>query len=324
MMDFKLFHENQTSIPWENALNQRIILTEMYPALAEVGIMCFGHYSNKVIQPKLARGHHGPCYEIHYIEAGAQPFYTYPDPETPEEEAELHWIHGGDISVTAPYEYHSTGAQPQQRGSVYWIQLDSLCPNLLGQSPACVALLKKALARLNCHVLHITKGAAGRLIEAFELLQAMDEERLCRACSLLSLFVFEIADCAARHGAEAAQERASSQRAQEAVSFIKDNLFAPNLDLALVAEHMHYSRTYAATFFKREIGLTIHEYIMRSKIDSACELLKEHSTTKVAALLNFSSSQHFCKVFKEQIGITPTEFVKKLTTDQISMARPDE
>ena len=30
------------------------------------------------------------------------------------------------------------------------------------------------------------------------------------------------------------------------------------------------------------------------------------------------------RAFKEQIGITPTEFVKKLTTDQISMARPDE
>ncbi|MBQ8953345.1 MAG: helix-turn-helix transcriptional regulator [Clostridia bacterium] len=318
-MDFKLFSENQASIQWDDATNRRIVLTKQYPELIDLAINEFGHFSSRTVQPILPRGHHGSCYEIHYVAAGAQPFYTYPSQDAPEAEATLHWIHGGEVFITRPYEYHSTGAQPQQRGNIYWIQLDIARETLLNQVPACSTLLKEALKSVNTHVLPCPQSTANRLVEAFNLLADMNEAKLYRACSLLTLFIFEIADRAARDGVENDQGDSASSRAQEAISFIRDNLLMPNLNLAMVAEHMHYTRPYASTFFKRETGMTIHEFIMHSKIDYACELLKEHSVTKVASLLNFSSSQHFYKVFREQTGIAPSEFVRQLAEDQIKM-----
>ena len=320
-MEYNLFNTNKAGVRWEDSVNNRIVITKRYPSLSEQGIRCFGHYSNKIVQPKLSRGHHGSCYEIHYVETGLQPFYTYPSAEAGEEEAILHWIRGGDIFITSPYEYHSTGEQKQQRGSTYWIQIDSACKNLFNQKSEAVALLLSTLKRIKTHVLRVPSGTARRFTEAFQLLLNMNEENLCRACSLLSLFVFEIGECAENSKDDAETDKSSIMRT-DAVDFIRGNLLTPKLDLAMVAEHMHYSRPYTATLFKREVGTTIHEYIIHCKIDLACELLAGNSITRVAAILNFSSSQHFCKVFKEQIGITPTEYVNKVNRGQIRIHRP--
>ena len=317
-MEFRLYNKNQLALEWDSTRqNKRIVLTEQYPFLTEMGIACFGYYSNKSVQPRLARGHHGSCYEFHYIESGAQPFYTYKSEAEPERAARLHWVRGGDVFVTRPYEYHSTGEQSQQRGSVYWIQIDSATPVLFRQTKECSDLLKKALSALERHVLHIPKSTGARLSEAFALMTELTDERLTRACCLLTLFFFELADIAT--AADSARTPAT-QRGQKAALFIKDNLLTPGLDLTMVAEHMHYSRSYTATFFKNEIGMTVHEFITRSKVDYACELLRSHSVVKVAALLNFSSSQHFCKIFKEQVGVTPSEFVQRLRIGQIEIS----
>jgi AraC-like DNA-binding protein len=64
------------------------------------------------------------------------------------------------------------------------------------------------------------------------------------------------------------------------------------------------------TTFRREVGLSVHEYILNKKIEYACELLETHSITETAFLLNFSSSQHFSRVFKQHTGQTPGEFRK--------------
>ena len=80
-----------------------------------------------------------------------------------------------------------------------------------------------------------------------------------------------------------------SSKGLEAVTFIHDNLLSPNLNVDMVAAHLHYSRSYAMAEFKKEIGLTIHEFILRSKIDYACELLANHTVTETAQILRHPS-----------------------------------
>ena len=109
--------------------NKRMELQKVYPELVDFGINWFGYYSNKTTTEKLARHHHGSCYEICYLESGMQPYYVYPADCT-EESAQLHRLHGGEIFLTHPYEYHSSGSFQQLRGRLYWIQLDSECPAL--------------------------------------------------------------------------------------------------------------------------------------------------------------------------------------------------
>lgn len=283
--------------------NQRILLQERFPEIAETGLALFGQYTNKTARTKLGRHHHGSCYEICYLESGMQPYYVYPREDSPEQEAQLFRLYGGDIFITRPGEYHSTGPFQQQRGKLYWFQLDSDCSALLMQTQQTSELLKKSLAELHHHVLRVPFSIRARLTEAFQLLMRVDEVRLLRACQLLSLFILELAEWSRSVSSEV-----FSPLSLEAISYIQNHLFQPELSVDLIAEHLHYSRAYVMTTFRKEVGMTVHEFILREKIEAARELLREYSVTETALLLHFSSSQHFARVFKEHTGHTPREY----------------
>ena len=52
------------------------------------------------------------------------------------------------------------------------------------------------------------------------------------------------------------------------------------------------------------------DYILEQKVERAKELLRssEEPLSTVAERLGFSSQSHFCRVFKEQVGLTPARF----------------
>ena len=286
--------------------------------LRALGIPIFGHYSMKKPCVRLDCENHGSAYEICYLESGMQPYFIHPDPKGAPEERKIYRLYGGEIFLTFPHQYHSTGPFYQQRGSLCWIQLDSECPNLLNQTPGTVALLRDALNGFDRHLIRPPASIASRLPEAYALAVSEDAEKIARACSLLTLFVFELAEFNRRIEGEIYRYGSLTDLGKEAITFITDNLLSPSLDVNAVAAHLNYSRSHLMTTFKREIGLTIHEFIIRSKIEYACDLMAEVPVTEVALMLNFSSSQHFSNVFKAYTGMTPTQYINSMK--QISPA----
>ena len=66
--------------------------------------------------------------------------------------------------------------------------------------------------------------------------------------------------------------------------------------------------------FKQMIGLTPNEFILKIKLDEAMSMLKnrpELNVSEISASLGFSSPRYFSKCFKQQYGITPTEYKEK-------------
>lgn len=80
-----------------------------------------------------------------------------------------------------------------------------------------------------------------------------------------------------------------------------------------VAAHIGKSRTYTTNKFKREIGVTINDYIINQKLIEAKSLLRHSnkSLTDIAYYLCFSSQSYFQNLFKKKYGITPSEYRKK-------------
>lgn len=80
-----------------------------------------------------------------------------------------------------------------------------------------------------------------------------------------------------------------------------------------VAAHIGKSRTYTTNKFKREIGVTINDYIINQKLIEAKNLLRHSnkSLTDIAYYLYFSSQSYFQNLFKKKYGITPSEYRKK-------------
>ncbi|MCM1304921.1 MAG: helix-turn-helix domain-containing protein [Butyrivibrio sp.] len=79
------------------------------------------------------------------------------------------------------------------------------------------------------------------------------------------------------------------------------------ITVAELAEYVGLYPSYLSTLFAREAGISISEYVLGKRIETAKNMLKfsEFSYSEIAATLAFSSQSHFTKVFREKEGITP-------------------
>ncbi|MDF2791515.1 MAG: hypothetical protein K0S80_4617, partial [Neobacillus sp.] len=81
-------------------------------------------------------------------------------------------------------------------------------------------------------------------------------------------------------------------------------------DVANLAELSH---SYLSILFKKEVGISVSDYIQRVKIEEAKNLIEYTNTplSEIGSLLNFSDQSYFTKVFKKHTGITPKQYKEK-------------
>lgn len=84
----------------------------------------------------------------------------------------------------------------------------------------------------------------------------------------------------------------------------------PGLDLGAVSGHAGYSRYHFVRAFKGAYGETPGQYLSRRRIERAEELLRtaDLSVTEICMLVGFSSVGTFSARFKQQTGVSPSEY----------------
>lgn len=77
-----------------------------------------------------------------------------------------------------------------------------------------------------------------------------------------------------------------------------------------LAEYTNLSPSYLSRLFKKELGISISDYIRQKKIEKAQNLLKYSDFTliEIANYLAFSSQSHFIQIFKKIVGLTPKKY----------------
>ncbi|MDE7427928.1 MAG: AraC family transcriptional regulator [Lachnospiraceae bacterium] len=77
-----------------------------------------------------------------------------------------------------------------------------------------------------------------------------------------------------------------------------------------LAEHAGLSPNYLSRLFKKELNISISDYICEMKIEKASHLLKysDSSLVDIANYLAFSSQSHFIQTFKKLTGVTPKKY----------------
>ncbi|MBD7969463.1 AraC family transcriptional regulator [Paenibacillus gallinarum] len=82
-----------------------------------------------------------------------------------------------------------------------------------------------------------------------------------------------------------------------------------------IAEQFYISKYYLCHRFKETTGLTLIQYINNIKIQHACNLLinTKSSILEIGIACGFNSSMYFCRVFKQALFMTPSEFRKQAT-----------
>ncbi|AST90951.1 MULTISPECIES: helix-turn-helix domain-containing protein [Sutcliffiella] len=95
----------------------------------------------------------------------------------------------------------------------------------------------------------------------------------------------------------------------ECQSYIFKHLYE-EITLGQLAKVVNMHQNYLSALFKKEVGMTITEYIIKLKVEEAKKLLthSEYEISEIYTWLNFHDQSHFTKVFKKYTGTTPKKF----------------
>src|SRR4029077_12375702 len=87
-----------------------------------------------------------------------------------------------------------------------------------------------------------------------------------------------------------------------------------NPDLQTLAAESGYSRSHFLRMFEAATGLTPHRYLLQLRLERAQQLMREGSTSliDIAALCGFSSHAHMSRVFRQLLGVTPSQYRRNL------------
>lgn len=107
-------------------------------------------------------------------------------------------------------------------------------------------------------------------------------------------------------------ESAHSLRIRKVIRFIYQNYM---LDISIqdAAAQVGLNPEYLNKVFKREVGVGFSRYLTGYRIKVAKDLLSrgEARIGEVAELVGYKNSQYFSVVFRQEVGISPTEFIRK-------------
>ena len=86
--------------------------------------------------------------------------------------------------------------------------------------------------------------------------------------------------------------------------------FDQNLSLEVLASHARLNKFYALRLFKRETGLTPHEYQRRIRVGNAiCMLRKGRAIVEVAHAMGFCDQSHLTRAIRQVTFLTPGQYV---------------
>lgn len=77
---------------------------------------------------------------------------------------------------------------------------------------------------------------------------------------------------------------------------------------------VHMSKYHFCRKFKAQTGLTVMDYLLKTRIALACDMLEktDFTVSDVSDRCGFSSVSYFCRVFKENTGKSPLKYKKML------------
>ena len=103
---------------------------------------------------------------------------------------------------------------------------------------------------------------------------------------------------------------ADEEFVQRLNKYIKDNIADQTLSIDKITEFMGVSRTTLFNKMSNLIGSSANKYIRRIRMDVAKDLLRKTDLpiVEIALKTGFSESQYFSTVFKQETGLTPSQF----------------
>ena len=108
-------------------------------------------------------------------------------------------------------------------------------------------------------------------------------------------------------------QNSSCQVILPAIKYLEINYQNPNLTNKKLAEQCKLSEVYFRRVFTNYYNMSPKQFLIDIRINKAKQLLSEGAMkiNVIASNCGFSNQYHFCRIFKEKTGLTPTEYMKQ-------------
>lgn len=105
------------------------------------------------------------------------------------------------------------------------------------------------------------------------------------------------------------REEQTSGLISKAKAYIEEN-YSRDISLDDVSRHVDISPYYFSKLFKEESGENFIEYLTNLRIKRAKNLLRhsDMNMKNICAKIGYSDPNYFSRIFKKQVGVTPTEY----------------
>lgn len=208
---------------------------------------------------------------IHYVLRGKGTFYA---------RGGVHPVHAGQAFVILPDEITTYTADLDDPWHYRWIGFDGNMCRWFSKLPPVLTLPETLFSR----IMHLcTNPATAEYLLAGEL---------------FSLYAYLFA-----------RNQGGSRHIHRVENYIRSNYMYP-IRVAQMASELGLDRHYLSRLFKGETGLSIQEYLIRTRLEEAERLLLRGCSVKEAAhLTGYEDESNFSKMFKKHTGRNPSSIV---------------
>ncbi len=98
-----------------------------------------------------------------------------------------------------------------------------------------------------------------------------------------------------------------------------DDFIYTKITIEDLEHRFYYNRYYIMKLFKKEIGITIFDYINKLRINTSIQELNNTSNLLIKIAINngFYSLEYYSEMFKKEIGISPRTYRKLISSKYI-------
>ena len=95
--------------------------------------------------------------------------------------------------------------------------------------------------------------------------------------------------------------------------YIGEHYQEPELRVGEVADAVFLTPTYLSNLFKKQVGMTIGQYITSCRIEHAKKLLKDprYKFYDISEIIGYNDANYFARAFRKSTGMTPSEWRKQ-------------
>ena len=109
-------------------------------------------------------------------------------------------------------------------------------------------------------------------------------------------------------------KKESNELSDKIAEYANNNFHNAALNLSDIARELGYDPKYLSALFRAKRGITFTQYLRSLRIKHAAFLFEEgvESVKSVAMLSGFSDALYFSKVFKQETGMSPSEYLVRI------------